>query len=890
MKLRIRLLAILLVLGLVLTACAPAQTAAPTAEPSVPTTEPVTQPAEAVTEPAAEEYSEPIPEGYNQVVFYWTWDGSYENCDVWAWWGDVAGKGYLFHECEYGAKAIVNVPEGVEELGFIVRRDCSDPGGSAWGSATKDYEPDRFAPIEGKQTHVYLKSGDPVLYKSSDGGKTLDQAKKITMASMADGDQLLYRITPKASISDLAHVKVYKGDEQVEVTEISTLGKEASSGYIRLSEPLDITAAYRLEIQGYGEKAVIPMEIFDSQWFADNYHYEGTDLGAVTGGTATVFKVWAPTASKVVLNLFEAGDGVEAYKSVEMTPGGKGVWSHREECGHGTYYTYTVTTAVGTQEAVDPYAKAAGVNGNRGMVVDLSLTDPQGWSSEKLADPVDHYNEAIIWEVHVRDFSNTVEGTNYPGKYLAFTETGLVNEYGEPVGIDYLKNLGITHVHLLPVYDYATVDESDPNAPFNWGYDPKNYNVPEGSYSTDPYNGQVRIAEYKQMVAALHEAGIGVIMDVVYNHTYDGNSSFNKIVPYYYYRYTTAGANTSASGCGNDTASERYMFGKFMVESAAYWVEEYHLDGLRFDLMGLHDLATMQEVEAAVHGVNPNAILYGEGWTMGATIDGSPQADQRNIAQIVPTGDAIGGIAVFNDVVRDGLKGSVFDKSSRGYISGAGGTATAVIFGLKGGDAAGKGWRVKDGMVINYMSAHDNHTLWDKLTISVPDEDREQLLARNKLGAGIILLSRGTPFWQAGEELLRTKGGDENSYKSSDEVNNIDWSVLVPGSDEYEMMRYYQGLIALRKAYPILSDPSAGTLTAEELGSGVLMMTLEDGKGGALVALFNPHKTALPVILEGEWNLIASGDTAGTEVLSRESGSVTVPAITMLVLVNDALS
>ena len=445
-------------------------------------------------------------------------------------------------------------------------------------------------------------------------------------------------------------------------------------------------------------------------------------------------------------------------------------------------------------------------------------------------------------------------------------------------------------MNLLPVYDYATVDESDPDAAFNWGYDPKNYNVPEGSYSTDPYHGEVRINEYKQMVAALHEAGIGVIMDVVYNHTYDGNSSFNKIVPYYYYRYTTSGANTSASGCGNDTASERYMFGKFMTESTAYWVEEYHLDGLRFDLMGLHDLETMQAVEAAVHTENPNAILYGEGWTMGATIDGSVQADQRSIGQIIPTGSAIGGIAVFNDATRDGLKGSVFDKNSRGFISGAGGMAPSVIFGLKGGDAAGKGWRVKDGMVINYMSAHDNHTLWDKLTISVPDADKEQLLAMNRLGAGVILLSRGTPFWQAGEELLRTKGGDENSYKSSDEVNNLDWSVLAPGTDEYEMMRYYQGLIALRKAYPILTDPDADSLTAEALGSGIVQMIAEDGKGGILVALFNPHKTALPVTLEGEWAVIADGHTAGTEAITTVSGSITVEAISLTVLVNGALS
>ena len=407
---------------------------------------------------------------------------------------------------------------------------------------------------------------------------------------------------------------------------------------------MDISKNYRVVIEGYGEKPVVPTKIFDSDYFIDNYTYDGDDLGAVINGNTTTFKVWAPTASKVVLNLFSAGNGGEAYKNVEMTKGDKGVWSHTENCGHGTYYTYSVTTSVGTQEAVDPYAKAAGLNGNRGMVVDLAKTNPTAWKQDNFSTGIDSYSDAIIWEVHVRDFSNKIASSQYKGKYLAFTEKGLVNEFGQPIGIDYLVELGITHVHLLPVYDYQTVDEANPDSQFNWGYDPKNYNVPEGSYSTNPYDGAVRIMEYKQMVQALHEAGIGVIMDVVYNHTYDANSSFNKIVPYYYYRYTATGANSSASGCGNDTASERYMFGKFMVDSVSYWIEEYDLDGFRFDLMGLHDLQTMQEVESAVHNVDPEALIYGEGWTMGSTITGEAQANQGNISKITATNNAIGTV------------------------------------------------------------------------------------------------------------------------------------------------------------------------------------------------------------------------------------------------------
>ena len=836
-----------------------------------------------------DEYKLPLEDGYNQLTIYFNHNDTYENCDVWIWWGDVAGKGYILHECAYGAKAVVNVPEGVEEVGFIVRKNCSDPGGTSWGSATKDFEADRFAVIEGRETVIYLKSGVEDQFTSTDGGKTLEMIRKFKLASMSDERTITYAITPKTKISDLSKVKVYQGDRQIEVVGLSTLGKEAASGKIELGESIDLSKTYTLHIEGFGSKTVIPMEIFDSDYFAANYHYDGTDLGATISGENTTFKVWAPTASKVVLNLFTAGNGVDAYKTVEMVKGDKGVWSHTEACGHGTYYTYTVTTSVGTQEAVDPYAKAAGVNGKRGMVVDLSLTDPEGWDSATLASPINSYTEAIIWEIHVRDFSNKIASSQYKGKYLAFTERGLVNEHGEAVGIDYLVNLGITHVHLLPVYDYASVDETHPDDQFNWGYDPENYNVPEGSYSTDPYNGEVRIREYKEMVKSLHEAGIGVIMDMVYNHTYDANSSLNKIVPYYYYRYTSSGANSSASGCGNDTASERYMYGKFMVESTSYWVEEYKLDGLRFDLMGLHDLNTMQEVESAVHTVNPNAIIYGEGWTMGSTVDGSPQANQSNISQITPTGDAIGSIAVFNDAIRDGLKGSVFDATAKGFINGSPkGNSVKVLFGIKGGAVSGTTWRVKDSMVINYMSAHDNNTLWDKLLLSNPNDSDDTRNKMNNLGAAIIMVSKGTPFWQAGEEMLRTKNGDENSYKSSDEINNIDWSVLKEGSREYETMLYYKGLIEMRKTYSIFTDPTV-EVTHEELGSGVIAVKFDDGQGGCALVLINPHAQALPYTLEGEWNLVATSSEAGADVIARESGKVTADSIGVRVYVNDAI-
>jgi len=396
----------------------------------------------------------------------------------------------------------------------------------------------------------------------------------------------------------------------------------------------------------------------------------------------------------------------------------------------------------------------------------------------------------------------------------------------------------------------------------------------------------VRIHEYKQMVQGLHNAGLGVVMDVVYNHTYDANSAFNKIVPYYYYRYTSTGANSSASGCGNDTASERYMFRKFMVDSVSYWAKEYQLDGFRFDLMGLHDVQTMQEIEKAVHAINPKAIIYGEGWTMGATIDGSAQANQQNINQITPHNGGIGSVAVFNDVIRDGLKGSTFDKLSQGYISGANIlNERSIRFGISGGDVSGAAWTAKNNMTINYMSAHDNHTLWDKLALSNGNDTVERRLAMNRLGAGIIMISQGTPFMQAGEEMLRSKDGDENSYKSSDEINNIRWDALTPDSQEYAMMQYYKGLIAMRKAYGILGRDGEATVTFSNFFVDGLAVQFEAKDGSKALALINPTPQKFQYELDGDWSLVADGTHAGAEAFANERGTVSVEGYTIRIYV-----
>ena len=864
-------LAALMLLGL-LAGCgeAPAQTQAEETGVTPAETAPAEAPAAPAVTPDPNEYTLPREDGCRQLTLYWKGPtDNYDNCDVWMWFPGRDGHGELFHPCGYGAKVVVNVPQDVTEVGFIVRRDCSDPGGSSWGDATKDYDEDRWAVLTGDETVIYLKTGDKMQYVSEDGGQTLNPIRLFTMAGILSPTEIQYFISPAKRISSLDELKVLCGDESLAIASLSSLNNEVVTGVITLAEPLDLSKAYTVAIDGYGSAPAVPTGLFDSQAFIDDYIYDGDDLGAVIDGDKTVFKVWAPTASEVVLNLFAAGDGGEAYETIPMTLGEKGVWSAEAACGHGTYYTYSVTNSLGTQEAVDPYARATGVNGNRGMVIDLSATDPEGFRDSDFYRGIRSYEEAVIWEVHVRDFSNTIEGSAYPGKYLAFTETGLKNSSGLPVGMDYLKELGVTHVHLQPVYDYATVDESSDAPQFNWGYDPKNYNVPEGSYSTDPFHGEVRVNEFKQMVQGLHENGMGVVMDVVYNHTYSLDSNLNRIVPYYYYRFTADGAPSNGSGCGNETASDRAMFRKYMVDSVCYWAKEYQLDGFRFDLMALHDLETMQEIERALHAINPCALIYGEGWTGGESpLRDKLRASQANIRALTASPGAIGAVAVFNDAIRDGLKGSVFDPRDAGYINGSANKATAakLIFGITGGvKTAGVGWHADGAMVINYMSSHDNHTLWDKLQLSCPDASEEERLEMQRLGAAVVMLSKGTPFFLAGEEMLRTKGGDGNSYKSPDEVNNLDWDALSPDSAAWQMVEYYRALIAMRRSNAFFTKAD---VTAEEIASNaVAVRWTQDGRLVAC-AFINPNGEAMTVTLpEGNWQTLLGAEDA---VLSGE--------------------
>ncbi len=865
--------------------------------------------------PKEEEYTLPLQDGYKQLTIYYNRPAGYENCDIWLWYGEVVGRGYELHTCEYGAKVVVNVPESITSVGFIIRTDCSDPGGTEWGSANKDgSDTDRSVSLRERETVIYTKTGDPKSYISDDGGKTLKEMKYIEFANLIDLTHIKVTLSTrmKATASD---VKLTDASGK-EIPVANVKSNNSVIVELELASPLALTSEYTVEVNGYEEPAkVIPLTYFSSKAFENEYAYDG-ELGVKLESDKTTFRLWAPTAAAVKLNIFAAGNGGGAEKSVNLEKGEKGVWTHVENANlNGKYYTYTVTTSAGTQEAVDPYAVSAGLNGDRGMILDLASTNPADWTDTPFVpEGVENYTDAQIWEVHVRDFSNKIESSEYKGKFLAFTETGLKNESGMPVGVDYLTNLGITHVHLLPSFDYASVDESKTgaNAQFNWGYDPKNYNVPEGSYSTDPTDGAKRVNEFKQMVQALHNRGIGVIMDVVYNHTYDLGSNFNKIVPYYYYRFTSSGAPSNGSGCGNETASDRAMFRKYMVDSVKYWQSEYNVDGFRFDLMGLHDVTTMQQIEREVHAVNPKALIYGEGWTGGTSmLAGNEQSVLANIRKVNEAvggveGNHTNGVAMFNDVIRDAVKGSVFDIEDVGFATGANADcAGGVLAGVNGGvsdndlGTAMSGWKSYNPTnVVNYVSAHDNNTLWDRIchVYGEGEATLEKRLARNRLSAAIVQTSLGIPFMQAGEEMLRQKKNadgsyNENSYNASDAVNNIKWELLTETSEQTKMSEYYKGLIAFRKATPTLRLP-----VASENGEAVVKLVKRAGAllaftmtnpytGEQLFVVYNAKQSAETITLpEGGWDMYVSGTKAGaTAIQTGLSGEFSADGISCYV-------
>lgn len=543
------------------------------------------------------------------------------------------------------------------------------------------------------------------------------------------------------------------------------------------------------------------------QSFRDYPYYEYADLGLVYSKTQSAFKVWAPTAEALLLRFYEADLGGEPVQEIKMERDLDGVWqSYLDGDFEGKYYTFEAKVAgQWLGETTDPYVKAVGRNGKRGQVINFEKTNPEGWEKDK-RPPLENWNNAIIYELHFRDLStHESAGIQNRGKFLGLTERGTKNSKGLATGLDHIKDLGVTHIHILPSYDFKSIDESRlEDNEFNWGYDPQNYNVPDGSYSTNPADGAVRIREFKHMVKTLHDNGLRVVLDVVYNHTFDTESPFEMLVPGYFYRKDDNGNFSNASGCGNETASERSMMNKFIVESVKYWAKEYHIDGFRFDLMGIHDIETMNSVSDALFHIDPSILIYGEGWAAGdSPFPEELRALKHNVSKLVRT-------AAFSDDLRDGAKGHVFTANAKAFVSGVSGLEESIKFGVTAAtqhtqvdysriNYSSAPWAREPWQCINYVSCHDNHTLWDRMINSCPEDSREDKILMHKLANTIVLTSQGIPFLHAGVEMLRTKYGVENSFESPDSINQINWDWK---SDNYEVFEYYKDLIKLRKAHP----------------------------------------------------------------------------------------
>lgn len=631
---------------------------------------------------------------------------------------------------------------------------------------------------------------------------------------------------------------------------------------------------------------------YDSRF--ENYPvYSGDDLELTVDSSGTRFRLWSPKAQDVVVNLYDNGHTGVPYKTLPMTQDvSTGTWTASvPEKLYGKFYTFKVKhDGKWLSETPGVWAKAVGVNGKRAAIIDFSTTSPAGWHQDK-GPEVRNFSDVIVYEMHHRDMSmHPSSGIANKGKFLALTEKGTTSPEGEKTGIDHLKELGVTHVHILPSYDYNSVDETNlQNNTYNWGYDPQNYNAPEGSYSTNPSNPAARIREMKEMVKALHDAGIGVIMDVVYNHTAENDgSNFELTAPGYYHRHWDDGRYSDASGCGNETASDRRQMRDYIINSVKFWAKEYHIDGFRFDLMAIHDTETMNAVAAELKKINPSIFVYGEGWTAG---DSPLAAERRALKENV---SAMKDIAVFSDDMRDAVKGHYTDASDRGFATGKPGLEETVKIGIVAATAHpqvdySKGNNSKfpyaesPEMIVNYVSCHDDLCLTDKLKKSMAGESEENMLNAAKLAQTIVFTSQGTPFMFAGEEVFRDKKGVHNSYKSPDSINAIDWSNKARYRDLFD---YYRDLARLRKEHPAFRMTSAEDiarhLVFDEIDSSrepnLISYSLKDNANGdewkEIKVVFNGASSSRVVnVKKGKWVIVAKdGKFTGQDAEDRFNG------------------
>ncbi|GIM30129.1 hypothetical protein CPJCM30710_27950 [Clostridium polyendosporum] len=864
----------------------------------------------------AKNIQKPLEFNFDKVdvnVHYCRFDGTYTGWDLWMWPEKGNGAAYAFDkEDSYGKLASCNFDnmKGIGRVGFVVRQD-------GWNG---DKEPggDRYINLAYVDKHgkvdVYLLEKEPNIFYAEN---QVDRSKKVTLAKMDSLHDIYFQVNIPVDTAESVKIK---NDDKILDSKV-TLSADKRSGQIKTVDSLDLNKKYTVNIDNYKECDVSLGQVYGSDDFKNIYHFSG-ELGALYSKKKTIFRVWSPTATKVSLKLYSQGSGNNLLDTVPMTKGDRGVWSV-EKNGDlvGKFYTYEITANGKTNETEDLYSKSVGVNGDRSMVVDLSKTNPTNWNKDK-GPKIKHQTDAIIYEVHIRDISmDPNSGIKMKGKFLGVTETGTKSKEGEATGIDHLKEMGVTHVQILPMFDYASIDETKLGEnKFNWGYDPKNYQTPEGSYSTDPYSGTLKIEEVKAMIKALHDAGIGVVMDSVYNHTYSWeNSCFDKTVPDYYYRHRPDGSVIGTSGCGNDTASERSMFRKYMIDSVNYWAKEYHIDGFRFDLMGIHDVDTMNQIRANLDKINPQILMYGEPWDLG---DGGLPQDEKAIKDNVKKLDT--RIGAFSDDIRDGVKGHVFTNTSGGFVNYNGtwkrdinGKQVAYSIGdlkelVKFGIVASTKhegvdyskityspgpWAKEPTQTVNFVSCHDNNTLWDRMSLSQPNATEEERVKMDKMANFLVLTSQGIAFLNSGEEMLRTKpnpNGDgyiSDSYNSPDSVNSLDWT----RKHTYKnVVNYYEGLIKLRKDHPAFRMATNAEIQQNlkfiNTNDSTIAYTISNNANGDkwsdIAVLVNAGKEDTEVTLpKSNWTVIVNGEKAGTDALATVSeNKVVVPAGTSMVL------
>jgi pullulanase len=834
------------------------------------------------------------PSTIHLTVHYQRPGADYTGWNLWLWKNvsastgdvDVNANGVQFTgDDAFGKIATVDITEmqNFESVGIIVRLN-------AWQS--KDVSDDRFITNfdSNGNAEIWLIQGDKTIYTSLPASNST-----IRSATIEGFRQISVELSQKLTLtgSGSEGFSISDGIKVLSVVALNGTPTSANQLQLNLDSDVALGKTYTVSHSLFGKADTTPGKIMNSDSFNSRFTYTGDDLGNTYAKDHTQFRVWAPTATSVNLVTYAKADtAADQAKVTPMTLDQNGTWITSVKGDlNGTIYNYRITVGGTEREAVDPYVRATILNGVRGVVVNLSDTDPKNWSTKKPSFS-GKSSDAVIYELHVRDLSIDPSGNipaTHRGKYLALTDISTTSSTGGKTGVNAIKDLGATHIELLPVFDYASVDEANPS--FNWGYDPQNYNVPEGSYSTNPSNPTTRITELKSAVQSIHDDQLRVMMDVVYNHVYNASSfSEEAIVPGYFFRTNSDGSLTNGSGVGNDVATERPMVRKLIVDSVKYWATQYHIDGFRFDLMGLIDLTTMQQIRSELNKIDPSILIIGEGWDMG-TLPAEQRSNQVNIASLP-------GIAAFNDQLRDGIKGSVFNATDTGFATGKFAQITNTKVGIIGNvfysrDVLGKWITADPTQSVNYVESHDNLTLFDKLTASVTNATLAKLEVLDRFAASIALLAQGVPFIQAGQEFMRTKNGDSNSYKSSDSVNSLKWDLR---SKNASTVNYYKGILALRKAHPafrmITTLAVQKNLTFLNAPNNVIEYLL-NGSGVKdswkfIVVAHNPNETVQKITLpsKGDWKVVVQGPVAGVKTLTTLKAATTasVPAQSTLVL------